>query len=54
MRGGTHAPENLVISCAACHFGRLNFTLDEVGLGPMGAREIVRSSWDGLERLLTI
>lgn len=51
-RGGTTDLENLVIACAPCNFGRVQHTLDEVGLEDPRVRELFRSNWDGLERLL--
>ena len=39
-RGGLNDLENLVITCAPCNFGRMQYTLDEVGLlDPEGARQ---------------
>lgn len=49
-RGGNNAPENMVITCAPCNFGRMDYTLEEVGLIDPRTRETVRSTWDGLER----
>jgi hypothetical protein len=50
--GGKNDLENIVVACAPCNFGRMSYTLEEVGLSDPRAREPVRSSWDGLERLL--
>jgi 5-methylcytosine-specific restriction endonuclease McrA len=49
-RGGNNDLENIVITCAPCNFGRMNSTLEEVGLIDPRTREPVRSTWDGLER----
>jgi hypothetical protein len=49
-RGGDNSLENMVITCAPCNFGRMNYCLEEVGLIDPRIRERVRSSWDGLER----
>jgi 5-methylcytosine-specific restriction endonuclease McrA len=49
-RGGTNDSENLVVACQPCNCGRLNLTLEEVGLSDPRSREPVRSEWDGLER----
>ena len=49
-RGGLNNLENLVVSCAPCNFGRMQYTLDEVGLLDPRGREPVRARWDGLER----
>jgi hypothetical protein len=50
-RGGNNNLDNMVISCAPCNFGRMNYCLEEVGLIDPRTREPMRSSWDGLERL---
>ena len=51
-RGGDNSLENLAVTCAGCNFGRMHWTLDEVGiLDPRGRVRTV-SSWDGLERVL--
>jgi hypothetical protein len=49
-RGGTNDLSNMVVTCAPCNFGRMEFTLEEVGLADPREREPVRSAWDGLER----
>lgn len=49
-RGGSSDIENLVITCGPCNFGRMESTLEEVGLIDPRTREPVRSAWDGLER----
>jgi 5-methylcytosine-specific restriction endonuclease McrA len=49
-RGGNNEPGNLVITCAPCNFGRMQYTLEEVALIDPRTREPVRSPWDGLER----
>ncbi|MFO1429165.1 MAG: HNH endonuclease signature motif containing protein [Candidatus Competibacteraceae bacterium] len=49
-RGGTNSLDNVVVSCAPCNFGRMSYTLAEVGLSNPFEREPVRSLWDGLER----
>lgn len=51
-RGGTNAPENMVITCAACNFGRMDFTLEEVGLQDPRTRAPNRTIWSGLEYVL--
>lgn len=51
-RGGDNDPSNVIITCAPCNFGRMNYTLEEVGLSDPRLREPVQPSWDGLERLL--
>jgi hypothetical protein len=49
-RGGTNEIDNLVITCAPCNFGRMQYTLEEVGLSDPRMRAPFRSTWDGLER----
>jgi 5-methylcytosine-specific restriction endonuclease McrA len=51
-RGGETSLSNLVVACAACNFGREDCTLEETRLQDPRERAVVRSSWDGLERLL--
>lgn len=51
-RGGTNDPDNLVVACAPCNFGRTNYTLDEVGLSDPRLLPVKTSNWDGLERML--
>jgi hypothetical protein len=49
-KGGTNDFDNIVVTCAPCNFGRMEYTLDEVGLADPRLREPTRSAWDGLER----
>jgi hypothetical protein len=49
--GGTNELDNLVITCAACNFGKMEYTLEELGLYDPRDFEPVKSSWDGLERI---
>jgi len=48
-RGGDNNMDNMVITCAPCNFGRMNWTLEEVGLIDPRTRQPVRSAWTGLE-----
>jgi predicted restriction endonuclease len=48
--GGTSDLDNIVVTCAPCNFGRMSFSLEEVGLADPRAREPVTTAWDGLER----
>lgn len=50
-RGGDNRLDNLVVTCAPCNFGRMNYTLDELGLADPRGRPIERIDWDGLESL---
>ncbi len=51
-RGGDNDLENIVVTCAPCNFGRMQYTLAEVGLSDPRTRQPIQSDWDGLERLL--
>lgn len=50
--GGNNDLENLVVTCGPCNFGRMAYTLEEVGLIDPRHREPIQSTWDGLERFL--
>lgn len=50
-RGGDSSPQNMIITCAPCNFGRVDYTLGEVGLRDPRETPIQPSSWDGLERI---
>ncbi len=52
-RGGDNSLDNMLIACAACNYGRMQYTFEEVGFSDPRTREPIKSSWDGLERLLT-
>jgi hypothetical protein len=52
-RGGSNDLENMLIACASCNFGRMNYTLEEVGFAPLGVSPDIASPWDGLERVLS-
>lgn len=51
-RGGDNNIENMILTCAACNFGRMNYLLEEVDLVDPRDREIKKGDWDGLERVL--
>jgi len=50
--GGTNDLENLVITCAACNYGKMEYTLDELNLSDPRDFPPIQSEWDGLERIL--
>jgi len=50
-RGGSNDIENVVITCAPCNFGRMDYTLEEVGLNDPRTRFIPTRVWDGLTRI---
>lgn len=51
-RGGGNDLDNLVLTCAACNYGRMSFTLEEVGLADPRGRSRLESEWCGLEGFL--
>lgn len=48
--GGGNELDNLVVTCAPCNYGRMDFTLEEASLIDPRTRAPIRSKWDGLER----
>ncbi|MBN9537336.1 MAG: HNH endonuclease [Alphaproteobacteria bacterium] len=50
-RGGESTFENMVVTCAPCNFGRMERTLEEVGLLAPQPPTPSPSKWDGLARL---
>lgn len=57
VRGGTSDLDNIVITCAPCNYGRMNFTLSEVGVcDPLSLPPPIRwsghSDWNGLRAFL--
>jgi 5-methylcytosine-specific restriction endonuclease McrA len=52
-RGGSNELDNMLVACAACNYGRMQYTLEEVGFASVSSIERTHSSWDGLERVLT-
>lgn len=51
-KGGTNDIENLVVTCAPCNFGRMSYSLEDLGLADPRMCPPVKSSWNGLERFL--
>ena len=47
---GANDLQNYVVACAPCNCGRMNETLDAVGLFDPRLQPVIRSSWDGLAR----
>jgi 5-methylcytosine-specific restriction endonuclease McrA len=47
-RGGDSSAENVVITCAACNYGRINWTVAEVALIDPRTMPIKKTLWDGL------
>jgi hypothetical protein len=50
--GGTNDLDNLVVTCAACNFGKMSYTLQELDLIDPRLYPPIESQWDGLERFL--
>lgn len=53
-RGGNNDFNNIVITCAPCNFGRMQYTLEEVGLENPLHRKPIKTKWTGLERIIII
>jgi hypothetical protein len=51
-RGGNNDLDNIVITCAPCNFGRMDYLVEEVGLVDPREHDAIKSNWDGLERIL--
>ena len=51
--GGENTLDNLIITCSACNFGKMNYTLEELNLQDPRDFDPIQSSWDGLERIRT-
>ena len=49
-RGGDNDLSNVVLTCAPCNFGRMNYTLEEVAIADPRLRVPRGGPWDGLER----
>lgn len=47
-KGGSNELSNLVVTCAACNYGRGGYTLGEMGLCNPLDRPPIQSPWDGL------
>ncbi len=52
-RGGDNSLSNVVVTCAGCNYGRMDNTLEELGLIDPRSRIAPDGGWDGLERVLT-
>jgi hypothetical protein len=51
--GGRNELDNLVLACAACNFGKMDYSLEELNLEDPRLREPRASTWDGLERVMS-
>ena len=49
-RGGGNSPSNIVVTCSGCNYGRMSYTLEEIGVTDPRLREVRKTEWDGLER----
>lgn len=50
-RGGINDLNNIVITCAPCNFGRMEYTIEEVGLINPWERARILTNWNGLENI---
>ena len=50
--GGTNDLKNLVVTCAACNYGKMDYTLEELNLLDPRDFPPIHSNWDGLERII--
>lgn len=53
-RGGENTPDNVVVTCAPCNYGRGNWLLEEVGLIDPRERTVYKTNWDGLIRIFNM
>jgi 5-methylcytosine-specific restriction endonuclease McrA len=53
-RGGNNDLENLLITCAPCNFGRMQYTLDEVSLANPLKNKVNKTEWNGLEEFMKL
>ncbi|MDP2325741.1 MAG: HNH endonuclease [Gammaproteobacteria bacterium] len=51
-RGGDNLLSNVVVTCAGCNYGRMAYTLEEVGVRDPRLTPPTKTAWDGLQRLL--
>lgn len=51
-RGGSNELSNILVTCSGCNYGRMSFTLAEVGLFDPRLHTKRTATWDGLERFL--
>lgn len=52
-RGGSNDLDNLVVTCAPCNYGRMQYTLAEAGLDDPRTRPPTAGAWTGLEEVLS-
>ncbi len=53
-RGGSSNIDNLVVTCAPCNYGRMNYTLSESGLHDPRDQPARIGAWTGLEEVLQL
>lgn len=51
-RGGRTTLENMIITCAPCNYGRMNFLLEEIELELLKKQTPTNQNWTGLEELI--
>ena len=49
--GGRSSEDNVVVSCALCNFGKLDYTVKQLDISDPRTRPPQPVEWDGLERL---
>jgi len=47
-RGGDNSLDNILVTCAPCNYGRMDYTLDELNLEDPRSRKRISSNWTGL------
>jgi hypothetical protein len=50
-RGGKTNLENMIVSCAPCNYGRMNFLMEEVGIILSQSKRNHIENWEGLEKV---
>jgi 5-methylcytosine-specific restriction endonuclease McrA len=51
-RGGSNHISNLVVTCASCNYGRMNYTLGEAALQDPRSHPPRNGAWSGLQEVL--
>jgi hypothetical protein len=51
-RGGDSSIDNVFLTCAACNYGRMDYTLEEVGIAHPDTHAMRMGPWLGLESFL--
>jgi 5-methylcytosine-specific restriction endonuclease McrA len=51
-RGGKNDLPNILLTCSGCNYGRMSYTLEEVGLEDPRTKAFSKTGWRGLEQML--